>query len=104
MLKLSLTGDDLLRLIEACGKAGVSNLKLGKDIELTFGGKADPAKVPVEVKANTPLEEAIEKESFVKAEADIRKDRLESMILEDPSNFERLLASGDLVDDETTEN
>lgn len=102
MLELKLQGEDLLRLIEVCSKSGVCRLKLGKDIELTFGGQADPVKVPVAAQANAPLEREIEVESFAKAQAELRKEALENMKLEDPVMYERLIASGDLVD-ETTE-
>lgn len=100
MLKLELNGEDLLKLIDACGKSGVSHLKLGKDIELTFGGHANPTEVPTTLQANEVAEKAIEVESFAEAEAELRKERLESMKLEDPARFEQLLASGDLVDEE----
>lgn len=103
MLKLDLNGEDLLKLIEACGKSGVSTLKLGKDIELTFGEKANSSKVPELVEANATLEKEIELESFRKAEREIRKDNLESMLIENPVLYERLLSSGDLVDEETTQ-
>lgn len=103
MLKLELNGEDLLKLIEACGKSGVSHLKLGKDIELTFGGQATPTEVPTISQANELAEKAIEVESFAEAEAELRKERLESMKLEDPARFEQLLASGDLVDEENND-
>lgn len=103
MIKLELNGDELLKIIEVCGKSGVTGLRLGKDLELTFVGTQKPNEVPVEAQANAPLESEIEKESFAKAQADLRKQSLEEMKLIDPVAYEKLVASGDLVDEETSQ-
>lgn len=104
MLKLELNGEDLLKLIETCGKSGVSHLKLGKDIELTFVSKEiETLKSLPLAKEMAEAEKEIELESFAKATAEIRKDDLESMMLTNASKFEELIVSGALEDDEETE-
>lgn len=105
-----LTADEVCRIIEVCGESQVSELKFG-DLHLVMGGPTlRPASTDAEVAPNhSPVAPAaivaIQKQeaerSLVQAEADLKRDQLDQMIIEDPSQAERLLIQGELEDDGT---
>lgn len=108
MLKFELTATSLVTIIEACAKNGVAELELGKDVRLTFGSRSnEPTQVQPLYGNETPavLEtaRAIEQESFERKQEEMQKDTLETMKLEDPVEYERLITSGELVDEREPE-
>lgn len=93
---------DLIKLIKACKASNVSSLKLG-DLELKFGpGDAAPISVPATGDAvETPSAEqlkAIEEQVRLQNNASDADDELAHMQVENPMEFETLLAERELSD------
>lgn len=84
-------------IIKECKKQGVSRLKVG-EIEIDFAEKSD--KVPVlrekKVKDNPEKREEIERETLEKEELSTKDSYVENLLLEDPTEYERLMMQGEL--------
>lgn len=107
MVELKVSAKDLLALIETCAKNQVRSLKLS-DLELTFGPAAmETTLVQPHIESPAVLEKTqeVERESLEEIQRQMNKDALEVMKLEDPAEYERLVTSGELVDepDETSD-
>lgn len=103
MLELKLTPKDVLRLVETCARSGVRSLKL-QDLELTFGLQGNEStqvsQPPAAIVGAEVKSEVIERESFKAEEESLRKNDIEYMLLNNPSRYEEMVASGELVDEE----
>lgn len=100
--KTLLKSSEICSIIKACSEAGVSELKFA-GLHLRF----EPQYKPFEDTSYFPhpTEEAIsdqsqqiEKESLESDEQRVKQERLDQMLIENPSAFEDLLLSGDLTD------
>jgi len=87
---------DICNIIKVCGEAGVSDFRVG-DFSVSFG------KSSKHTASNTP-EEAISVEqvlqaerSLAQAEAEIKEDQLNQMLIEDPFAAEELIMSGEFT-------
>lgn len=106
-----LSGEDVCRIIESCGKSNVRVLKFS-GLHLRFGVRAEPKRQadpepgPLELMQAIPasdpkiLEEAakIQRKTIQQQEAALRQQQLDELILSNPEEYERRMASGDLVD------
>lgn len=96
---------EICAMIKACGEAKVSVLKYG-DLYLCLGERAPVVKKPATPVPDTEIsvtQKNIERESFLKDEQQLRQDRIAQALIEDPLEAERLLMSGEFVDDPTLE-
>jgi len=105
-----LTGEEIALIIEASAKANVRVLEL-PGIRLEFG-EASPAKVavtpPAPAEPTRPTDAALSdeqhdkqnKEALEVEEARTKEHRLGMMLIEDPLEAERMIASGELDDEE----
>lgn len=110
--KTVLKSDEVCAILKACGENGVRVLKFA-DLYVQFGPKPAPARQsseisPTDVRAtenppspDTEMSETatkIDQTTLDQLELQAKQDRLERMMLEDPAEYERLMASGDLTD------
>lgn len=102
----SFTADELCRIIDSCAARGVQSFSLG-GLELTFG--ADPQFIETEIQevprrgkrvalVPEPDHEQNEKDSVEHEELRLKEEQVAMLILEDPVEFERQLADGELED------
>jgi hypothetical protein len=96
MDKKELSVKDLSELIKISAKSGVSELKFGT-LELRFGKPTEKAESKLSVKEITEEEhknltdEALEQDSIR-----LKKDQIDMLMVENPSEAERLLLNEDL--------
>ena len=101
MAKKELNVKELSELIKISAKSGVSELKFGT-LELRFGKPTDKLESKLSVKEITEEEhknltdEALETDSLR-----LKKDQIDQMFIENPSEAERLLLNEDLDEDES---
>lgn len=104
---MQFTAQDLASIIDTCGKAGVSRLKIG-DLDIWFGRPAEPTlSSPGELHAATQAPEAeisdlLEKEARAALARDVdqmREEELSELWLTDPVLAERLRIEGEMGDD-----
>lgn len=108
-----LTSREACLIINACKDAGVEEL-VWESLRIRFRGPVQSIPVPIHVPEVTlERQKAIEKESLETQEFDLRQEQLERLRVEDPLEYERLHAIGDLDepskvgdagDDDGTEN
>lgn len=93
-----MTPDELIRVIEACGRLGVNRLKLGPDTEILF-----TATPQITARPNSPeltrAQEKLDKANLEKDEMRFRDDEVANLLIEDPARYEQLIAQGDLIDE-----
>lgn len=99
----SFTADELCRIIDSCASRGVQSFSLG-GLELTFG--AEPQFIQPELRevrrgkklslAPEPDHEQNEKDAVEQDELRTKEEQVAMLILEDPQEFERQLADGEL--------
>jgi hypothetical protein len=100
-----LTAKDIAQIIKACKNAGVKELKLA-DFSLTFGN--EPASSPEsESISEEPISADVleaqirqEKEDIEMQEATAKQLSLDALMIEEPAEYERLIAEGELKDAE----
>lgn len=102
---MSFNADELIRVIRACHKASVTELKIG-NIEVKFG---EAPKLEIR-QGVTVLPEIVESElKKVQDEVNVAEnletaeDRLDLLQIEDPGLYERLVIERELEDRGTTE-
>ena len=102
---------ELCSIIKTCGANNVAELKFG-DLCVSFHKKVETQQpIESEHKHNTHTDTEIsdeQREQMGKAalehdEIMTREDQLDQMLIESPSEYERLIAQGDLEDDGQTE-
>lgn len=97
---MTISADELVRVIKACHKARVTELKIG-EIEVKFGNGETPepktTAVASPVVTEAELKEA-QHEVLVKENLDHAEARLDLMQLEDPAQYERLILERELED------
>lgn len=97
---MSYDAKDLIRVLTACRKTGVTELKIG-DIQVKFGaGEADrieKEKTEVFTLTDGEFQEA-EKEVNINENVVEAEDRLELLQIDDPALYERLVIERELED------
>lgn len=101
------SADDICRILEASAKAGVRTLKFaGLDVEFESAGVTNPNGAPAHYIAPPtaeiaePNHVAQDRESRLMDELKMREDQIEELLLSDPVEAERLIAQGELAEDE----
>lgn len=99
---VTLSVRDVLRIVRACKVNGVRELKLGelslvldtpeKGIEETIPSAAIP-------RGKRKVEEAQSRETQMKLDFVEEQDQVALMLIEDPLEMEKRIASGDLIDE-----
>jgi hypothetical protein len=97
--------EELSDIIKLCSKSGVSRLKVG-EIEINFTENTEKreklAEKTVKVRDNPKGRAEVEQESIGRDEQKLKEDYVDNLLLEDPSEYERLAIQGEL--DEETNN
>lgn len=107
MKSKSLSGEEIVKIIDACAKRKVVKLKLG-DLELDFQPRStqSPATGPA-IPAPSPqvlVEQTQEQEkSILKDETDLKEEQLAELQLTNPAEYERLLLAGKIELDEESD-
>lgn len=102
---------ELCSIIKTCSGHNVSELKFG-DLHVTFHrtvkseleqtAPVQPTHTDTEI--SDEQREQIAKAALERDEISTREDQLDQMLIESPSDYERLIAEGDLEDDGNTGN
>ncbi len=97
----ALSGDDLCRIIERASKNGVKKITVG-DLVVEYycisqSPVIDPVYVPEEVRELASFQA---KEDSKAQHVKYKQEELDQMIIEDPLQYEELIRSGDLEDEE----
>lgn len=93
---------ELCALIKACGESGVTELSFGtlrvQFTPVTMREQSQPVDYQTEgaLPINPVVSESDEKEAIADSELRLREEQLAKMLLEDPVQFEKLLAAGEL--------
>ena len=106
-----LSVNEICDIIQKCSDCGVSELKLG-GLEVRFKNelpsdtsRKEITEIPVTIEEHSqgPEKETptMSQELLEEMEADIKQSQLEFMLVEDPAQFEELLLSGEIVNEET---
>lgn len=102
----SLKSKDICNIIRVCSKSHVSRIKMG-DLEIEFRGSGIEKQVPVTIAEATNCEKpqnleasyaTVEEEVIEQEGVKLREEQLLQMAIEDPVEYEKLIASGDLED------
>lgn len=93
---------DICRLIVACKENGVSELKIGT-LHLFFGNAPARAVEKITPEAAIPPEDlkAQDQENEIAAAQSKDEDEVSLMVIEDPVELERRIASGEMIDEIT---
>lgn len=97
-----LSADDLCRIIDTCATRGVGEFRLG-EFEIKFGRKESLLDLPHEQVSGQiifPETDHVEEERLAVESDELRlkEEQVAMLILEDPEEFERQIASGELED------
>lgn len=92
---------DLVEIIEACGKNGVSHIKMG-DVEITFNGFVIQTESDYPTKVE-PVGQNIQVDPNLKIQQDYEEisDEIEHQIITDPYEYEQSLFKDELEDSDT---
>ena len=100
-----MTATEVCLILDSCAKNGVSTLKFGA---LEASWVSHPPLVQNSLDAHIPGTEIPEinhsektKEALEVSELNLREEQLAMALIEDPEQYERLLAQGELEDEET---
>ncbi len=109
--KSLLTFSQVCSILKACGESRVAELKFG-DLHVTFhppvkeGPEAQQyfptTPTPPEAEISDQQREQLEKHALAEDERRVKEEQLQQMLIEDPAGYERLLAEGELEQDEET--
>lgn len=102
---------ELCSIIKTCGSNNVAELKFG-DLHVRFHQavvvqQQQPPKVETthpDTEISDEQREQLENVALVRDEIATKEDQLDQMLIESPSEYERLIAEGDLEDDGKTGN
>jgi len=101
-----MSSEDVVKIIKACKKAGISEFKFG-ELQLVFGEKQskvsskpldDGKAEPFEQNPTTEEERKAERETEIELE---EQEELQSLAISDPLEFEKRLSSGELIGEHT---
>ena len=110
--KRILTSDEVCAIIKACNDARVAVLKFG-DLEIQFHQKVEPLAFehgpqgwqrlqPTQPEAEiSEQQQQLHEKSFDADEIRVKQDQLDQMLIEDPHEFEKLMAQNELEDEES---
>lgn len=97
-----LTAREVCSMIRACKDAGLKSLTWG-DLDIQFWGEVQSIPHPIHVpQATVERQRAIETESIEEQELSLRQSQLEILRIENPGEYERLLAQGELTEGQGT--
>ncbi len=93
--------NELAKIIEACGKNGVTHFKMG-DIEMTFNGvvihsEKDYSSTVENIGQDVQIDPNIKRQE----EYEIASDEHEHLLVTDPLAYEEMLLKGDMEESET---
>ncbi len=101
MTEIELKTEDVCRILEACAKNGVTEIKLGTLVARFDRPVKAPEQALVAAPAQVSAEQAkIEEEAHLKNELSFREEQLAELRLTNPKLYEELVASGELTDDD----
>lgn len=96
--KTVLSSDDICKILEASSKAGVTTLKV-RGLEATFhGGYTQGAAMLVA--EESPHHEAVSLDSISRDHELLVQEKLATMLIDDPVEYERLTLNGELTDED----
>jgi hypothetical protein len=84
----SFTAKEILNIIRAARKSGVSHLKIG-DMDVEFEGALELTKKVSPLQADDPR---LEKEALAEADLELREQKIQDLLLTDPLEAERLMS------------
>lgn len=97
---ITMASEDICRIIDLCGKSGVSVLKYGP-LEISFGSHPTARTTPYpEIENSAEKALLIHTDTISKEEVETKDDLLSRLQVEDPVALERLIMSGDIEDAE----
>lgn len=97
---MSFSADELVRVIRACHKAGVTELKIG-EILVKFGNGDTPERKTAGAAIPTVTEaelKEVQQHLLVEENLEHAEEQLSLMQLEDPAQYERLILERELED------
>lgn len=101
MKSRTISVDDMCRLIESCYRSEVAEMKFG-ELHLVFRAKVPAQSTPVTApEAVIPQEvlqaqQTVSEQARTKSHHDELAERREQLLLEDPYEYEKAVASGEL--------
>jgi len=99
--EITMASEDICRIIEQCGKTGVSVLKYGP-LEISFDVVRTSVESPYpEIENSAEKSREIHQTTILQQEIETKEDMLSRLQIEDPVELEKLIMSGDLNDSET---
>ncbi len=101
---ISFTPDEIKDIIQTCVQANVRELEIG-DLYVQFGRPAEldpvpPSKPQPEMAISDEKHDAMTADSILFEEFREKQRRLDMLAIEDPAEFERQIADGELLDDD----
>lgn len=101
MTVMNIESKDLVKIIEACGKHGVSSFKSG-EIEISFNGfvihdEKDYASTVEPISHNVVVDPKFEEQQRY----EVAQDDTENLLVTDPAKYEEQLFKDELEDSET---
>ena len=91
-----LTASEVCEIIKVCAASGVARIQYGA-LEVDFGSQSVAAEPQPHVVEESVISQ-VEQEAVLSAEVNAKQEELSSMLLTDPSEYERLMLLGDLED------
>lgn len=97
--------DNICALIRTCGEVGVKEVSFGR-LHVVFGRKDQDTQASspnLPDKALSEQSQSIEQRAFEQDEISTKDDQLAELVITDPLEYERLVASGDLENGDQAE-
>lgn len=93
-----LSADDICKILEASSKAGVTKLTV-RGLEVLFtGGYTQEEVIPHA--EESPHHEAVSLDSISREHEQLVQEKLATMLIDDPVEYERLTLNGELTDED----
>lgn len=97
----NLKSSDLVKIIEACGKNGVSNFKAG-DIEIQFNGFVKHSEKDYPTKVEPILQNVQVDPNFgIQESSEVEANETENLVITDPLAYEEAIFKDELEESET---
>lgn len=95
--------EEIVKIIEACGKNGVSHFKMG-EVEINFNGfvkhtKSDYAE---KVESITESEVIVDPNLQAQVNYELQQEEVENLLITDPLAYEELMMNSDNLEDSET--
>lgn len=90
---MELTAKDIIKIIKAAKDSGIRKLTCG-ELQLNFTQEEEKIECKVAIAPQFTHDQI--KNNFLDREQEIKRDQLETMMIEDPVGYEELINSGEL--------